>query len=151
VPRAFAFILCGVGAMMLLGALRQSTRGRETRSWTRTGGRIVESRVEELPGPAEEGGPRFRPVVRYAYEARGRRYESEQLEVGTSAAVARSDRGEAQRQVSRHPAGRDVDVWFDPRDPREAVLVRGVPRAQIAAAAVVGLALVGVGLFALAR
>lgn len=136
---------------MIFGALRQSTRGRETRGWTRTSGRIVDARVEELPGPAEEGGPRFRAVVRYAYEGRGRTYESEQVSVGSSPAETTSDRGEAQRQVDRHPAGRDVEVWFDPRDPREAVLVRGVPPAQIAATVVVGVALVGIGLFALAR
>jgi hypothetical protein len=151
VPRSIALLLLGVGAVMILGALRQSARGRETRGWTRTSGRIVDARVEELPGPAEEGGPRFRAVTRYSYEARGRAYESEQVSVGSSPTETTSDRSEAQRQVDRHPAGREVEVWFDPADPRQAVLVRGVPRAQIVAAALVGIALVGVGLFALAR
>jgi hypothetical protein len=150
-PRTFALLLLGVGAVMILGALRQSTRGRETRNWTRAQGRVVEARVEELPGPAEEGGPKFRAVVRYRYEARGRTWESEQVALGASPSDASPDRAEAQRRVDRHPAGREVDVWFDPRDPGQAVLVRGVPRAQTAVTVVVGLALVGVGLFALAR
>jgi hypothetical protein len=91
------------------------------------------------------------PVVRYRYEARGRTYESEQIAVGSSAGGASSDPGEARRWVERHPAGSDADVWFDPRDPRRSVLVRGVPRAQVVAAVVIGIALVGAGIFALAR
>jgi hypothetical protein len=151
VPRAFALFLCVAGAVMIVAALRQSARGRETGSWSRATGRVVESRVDELPGPAEEGGPKFRSVIRYTYDARGRTYESEQVAVGASPSDASPDRAEAQRRVDRHPAGREVDVWFDPRDPGQAVLVRGVPRAQTAATVVVGLALVGIGLFALAR
>jgi hypothetical protein len=44
-----------------------------------------------------------------------------------------------------------VDVWFDARDPRRSVLVRGAATAPIVAGVVIGLALVGAGLFALAR
>jgi hypothetical protein len=44
-----------------------------------------------------------------------------------------------------------VDVWFDPADPSRSVLVRGVSRAQVAAAVAIGIALVGLGMFALAR
>lgn len=150
-PRAFALFLCGLGAAMILAGLRQSARGRETRGWTRTQGRIVVARVEEIPAPAEEGGPQLEPVVRYAYEARGRTYESQQVSVGSSATARSSHRDEAQRLVDRFPAGREVDVWFDPRDPRQAVLERGVPRAQVVVAVAVGIAFVGIGLFALAR
>ncbi len=136
---------------MIVAGLRQSTRGRETRSWTRTQGRVTAAYVDELPGPAEEGGPRFRPVVRYAYEARGRTYDSEQVSVGSSPVSTPTDRDAAQRSVDRFPAGRDVEVWFDPGDPRRAVLVRGVPRAQVIAAVAIGIALIGAGLFVLAR
>ncbi len=136
---------------MIAGALRQSSRGRDTRSWTRTQGRVVAAYVDEIPGPAEEGGPKFRPVVRYTYEARGRTYESEQVSVGSSPVSTSTDREGAQRSLDRFPAGRDVDVWLDPADPRQAVLVRGVPRSQVVAGIAIGIALIGVGLFALAR
>ena len=53
--------------------------------------------------------------------------------------------------MDRFPAGREVDVWFDPEDPRRAVLVRGAPRGEVAALVALGTALVGVGLFLLAR
>lgn len=150
-PRAVAAIVCGIGAVMIIAGLRLSRLGRETRSFTRTPGRVVAAYVDEIPGPAEEGGQRFRPVVRYTYEARGRTYESDQVSVGSSPESTTSDREEARRLVERHPAGSGVDVWFDPGDPRRSVLVRGVASAQAIAAVVIGLALVGLGMFALAR
>jgi hypothetical protein len=107
--------------------------------------------VEEIPAPAEEGGPRFRPVVRYTYEARGRAYAAERISYGSPPQADTTDRGEARRQVERYPAGAAVDVWFDPADPARAVLVRGVSKVPVAIGIAVGLALMGVGIFALAR
>jgi hypothetical protein len=149
VPRIVALAVCVVGAAMIVAGAYLSRTGRETLGYTRTRGRVVVSYVDEIPAPAEEGGPRFRSVVRYAYEARGRRFESDRIGVGSHAAS--SDRDEARRWVERHPVGREVDVWLDPADPSRAVLVRGVSKAQVAAAVAVGIALVGLGMFALAR
>lgn len=151
-PRPAALAACAVGLVMVLGALRLSRLGRETRSYTRTQGRILESRVEELPGPAEEGGPKFRAVVRYAFEARGRTWESDQVSVDEPPGASTPDPEEARRTVERYAAaGGPVDVWFDPADPRRSVLVRGAAPAPVYLAVAVGLALLAVGLLALAR
>ncbi|HSD21770.1 MAG TPA: DUF3592 domain-containing protein, partial [Anaeromyxobacter sp.] len=53
--------------------------------------------------------------------------------------------------VERFPAGRVVTVWLDPADPRQAVLVPGVPRTQLAVLFLAGAALLGIGFFALTR
>jgi len=151
VPRAVALAVCAVGAAMIVAGLYLSTLGRRTRAFTHTPGRVVVSRVEEIPAPAEEGGPKFRPVVRYAYEVRGRTYESERISYGAAARADTTDPEEARRAVARHPVGSDVEVWFDPGDPRQSVLVRGVSSLQVALAVALGLALLGAGLFALAR
>jgi hypothetical protein len=151
VPRVVALAVCAVGVAMIVAGLYLSRLGRDTRSYTRTRGRIAVAFVDEIPAPAEEGGPRYRAVIRYEYEARGRRYESDRISVGSHAGAASSDREEARRWVERHPAGREVDVWFDPGDPSRSVLARGVSTAQVVAAVAIGLALVGLGMFALAR
>jgi hypothetical protein len=151
VPKWLAILSCALGAALVVAGIRQSARGRETRTWTRTAGRVLASYVEEEHGgPEEQGWPRFRFVIRYAYEARGR-HESEQVWIGSTSAPAAQDREWHQKWVDRFPAGREVDVWFDPADPRRAVLVRGVPRGEVATLVVLGTALVGVGLFFLAR
>lgn len=149
-PKWSAFLLCGLGAVVLAIAMRQASRGRDTRHWTRTLGRVVESRVDLLNEADEQRSRRWGFVIRYAYEARGRTHASEQVWIG-SAGAGYDDEERARAWVDRFPAGRDVTVWFDPADPRQAVLVPGVPRGQIAVLFLAGIALVGVGFFALSR
>jgi hypothetical protein len=150
VPRWFALVLCAFGAALLATGLRQSARGRDTRGWTRADGRILESRVE-VHEPDENHERRFGFVIRYAYEARGVRHASEQIWIGSSAASVSEDEARIRRWVERFPEGTDVPVWFDPRDPRQAVLVQGVPAVQVRALLAAGAVLVGVGVFALGR
>lgn len=150
-PRAVAVAACVVGSLLILAGFRLSRLGRDARGFARTQGRIVAAHVEELPGPAEQGGPRYRVVIRYGFEARGRTWESEQVAVGAPAPAETGDAEEARRAVARRPAGSAVDVWYDPADPRRSVLERATPGVQVVGAVVLGLALVGAGLFALAR
>ena len=150
-PKAVAFVLCGFGMLMIYAALRLSRLGRETKHFTLTLGRVLAADVEEIPAPGEQGEPRFRANVRYAFEARGRTYESGRVSFGASPGAESSNAGVVRRWAERYPAGSPVNVWFDPADPRRSVLVRGVPRAQILVGMAAGIALVGGGMFALAR
>ncbi len=150
-PREVALVACGLGALLLVLGLRMSRLGRDTLAFTRTRGSVLVSRVEEMPGPEEAGGTRFAAVIRYGFEARGRRYESDRISAGAPAGAASSDAQDARRLVARYPAGSAVDVWFDPADPGRSVLERGTATAQAAVAVVVGLGLCAVGFFALRR
>jgi hypothetical protein len=151
VPRWSGWLVCALGAFLVVAGHHMWRAGRDTRSYTRARGRILRAEVEEIPHISEEGGTKYRPVVRYAFEVRGRTYESERMAIGAPAAPDASDAADARRLVERYPAGAGVDVWFDPGDPRRSVLERGVPTSQIAAAVVLGVALLGIGIFALAR
>jgi hypothetical protein len=151
VPRWFAWVVCALGTILIVTGWQLSRRGRETGSYTRTRGRIVRAQVEETPRPSEEGGPQFTPAVRYAFEAHGRTYESDLVSVASGTGAGTSDADEARRVVERYPPGSEVDVWFDPRDPRRSVLVRGVARFQVVLAVAIGVVLLGIGMFALAR
>ncbi len=151
VPRWVAALVCGLGAALIIAGHLTWRAGRATRSYTRTRGRVVRAEVEESRRTSEEGGARFRPIVRYAFEVRGHAYESERISIGAGTGVESSDAQDARRVVERYPSGADVDVWFDPRDPARSVLVVGVPTAEIIAAVAIGIALVGIGMFILAR
>lgn len=150
-PKPIGLAALAVGAVIVLAALRVSRLARESRAYTRATGRILVSRVDELPGAAEEGGLRFQPVVRYAFEARGRTWESDRISFDDPPGSVTQDGREARQLVERYPANGAVDVWFDPADPRRSVLVRGAASAPVILAAITGLALVAVGLFTLAR
>lgn len=149
-PRALALVACGVGAAMILVALRLSSLGREARGYSRTRGRVVVSSVDEVPAIVEQGGPRFRALIRYTYDVRGRSHESDRIAFGASVGSEVSE-SDAREWVERYPAGSDVDVWFDPGDPSRAVLVRGIARGQVLAALAIGISLLGFGIFRLAR
>jgi uncharacterized protein DUF3592 len=149
-PKWFAIALCIAGALMLAIAVRQSSRGRESRHWTRTLGRVIESRVELLNEADEQRSRRWGLVIRYAYDARGRAHESKQVWIG-SAGVSYEDEEGALEWVERFPRGAEVTVWFDPAAPSQAVLVPGVPGPQLALLVIAGLALVGIGMFMLSR
>ncbi len=150
-PKWFAAAVCGLGAVLVLAGQHMWRAGSATRSYTRTRGRVVRAEVEEFPRTSEEGGTRFRPIVRYAFEVRGRTYESERISIGAATGTESSEAQDARRVVERYPLGAEVDVWFDPRDPGRSVLVPGIPRAEIVVAVVAGVALVGIGMFLLAR
>lgn len=149
-PRWFTLALCGFGLTLLAAGVRQSARGRETRGWTRTQGRILEARVERLEMDDRQD-LRFGFTIRYGYEARGRPYESEQVWIGSSAASISGDEAWPRRWVERFPAGSEAPVWFDPANPRHAVLVQGIPGAQVRVLLAVGALLLAIGVFALAR
>jgi uncharacterized protein DUF3592 len=151
VPRWFAWLLCALGAVIAVAGLRTYRLGRESRSYTRTRGHVVRAEVEHEARTSEEGGSQFRPRIRYAFEAHGRTFESDRVSVSGAETPATTNEAEARRFVERYPSGAEVDVWFDPSDPRRSVLVRGAATAPLVAALAIGLALAGAGLFALAR
>jgi hypothetical protein len=151
VSRLVPLLLCGAGAILLAVGLRQAARGRETRGWTRTAGRVLESRVEASNAPDEQQGTRYGFVIRYAYEARGGRHVSEQVWIGSAAGSVSENEAWPRRWVERFPAGSEVPVFFDPADPRQAVLVQGVPASQTRVLVGVGSVLLAAGAFWLAR
>jgi hypothetical protein len=150
-PRLVAILLLALGATLVAVGLRQSSRARETGGWTRTTGRVLESRVERLAPTDEQQWERFALVIRYAYEARGRAHESGQIWIGSTGVAPSDSPGPLRRWIERFPEGAEAPVWFDPADPRQAVLVREIPRGQVGVILAVGAALAAAGLYALAR
>ncbi len=150
-PWFVAAAFLALGAVLLVTGLRQASRARRVRSWTRTVGRVLEARLEEQRGPEEQGFPQWRLVIRYAYEAHGEPRVSNQLWIGSRGVGPSRDRDAQQRWADRFPAGAEVTVWFDPADPRQAVLVPEVPRGQVGGLVAVGLVLLAAGGYGLAR
>jgi len=148
-PKFFALMLSLLGVFALGIAWFQWRRGEASRSWTRTPGRIVTSRVEEVQGPSEEGYPKYRSMIGYEFSANGRSYQGAETAVGSSAASTSSDATWARRETERFPVGREVTVHYDPADPRRAVLEPGVP--QLLPLVAVGMVLLVAGLYVLSR
>lgn len=149
-PRLFSGFLLLAGLLVLGVAWFLWRRGEASRGWTRTAGRVVVSQVEEFQGPPEQGYPQFRPELRYQYSVAGRDYEGSDVGVGSAAGAASAEPSWARKELERFPVGTEVAVYYDPADPRRAVLERGVPP-LLPVVAVVGMALLVAGLWLLSR
>jgi hypothetical protein len=87
---------------------------------------VLSSRVHAERSLDDRDRERFlyRPVVRFAYEVDGRRYESDRYAFDETSS---SDDAYATRVAQKYPPGRTVTAWIDPDRPEVAILERSAP------------------------
>ena len=122
-------LLLLVGGLIIVAFLLTVWKGLRTRRWPVTFGRVITSGVtteitEDMP---EEWSLPDQAKVVYEYEAEGKRYTADTLQIRGNMQTARSVRREREL-LSRYPPGKSVLVYYDPAKPEEAVLQPGVPR-----------------------
>lgn len=87
-------------------------------SWPRSDGRVVSSQTVQGCG----GGRSFLPRVRFEYSVNGVTYDGERVAFGNPGCGSFEH---AQSIAARFPAGAAVPVYYEPRNPNEAVLLVG--------------------------
>jgi hypothetical protein len=95
-----------------------------TTSWPNTKGVILSSKVKEPPRSSSGSGrtqATHVPRIRYTYTVNGRKYEGSRHTIGHVKGKTASE-----ELVARFPKGKIVTVYYDPKDPSQAVLVRGM-------------------------
>jgi len=106
---------------ILLGIIFFTRRKVEQASnWPSTMGMVLMSTLEARHD--SEGGYTYYPVVQYEYRVMGQPYQGNRIMPGPS--VGGSG---ANKVVARYPAGTQVTVYYDPNNPSDAVLERGMP------------------------
>lgn len=105
--------------------------GRQARTWPSVTGRVTEARIVRgrLPGDHDsrlrserEGDEYFAIEVRYDYVVRGKAYVGTRFSFGVDHFPDYDSAIDALHGVS---AGREVEVYYDPRQPQRAVLRTG--------------------------
>jgi len=141
-PHAFVrgFFLASGALFLTAGALMAASTVR-TRLWRRTKGCILESSMERWTEIEETGQAVafFRPVVRFEYRVGGATYAGSHL---SAVDMASANQSWAEGQLARFPAGAEVDVYLNPRDPAAGVLEVRAPGIGVYFLAV-GLAMIG--------
>jgi hypothetical protein len=109
------------GCVYFLVLLCRSLRmGLASKNWPNVRGIVKESSVEEKS--ESEGGVIYRPKIIYSYRVDDCDYESDR-----SFSWIRSGwRKRVANIVERYPQGSDVEVYFNPDNPSQAVLERGI-------------------------
>lgn len=89
-------------------------------NWPSTMGMVTSSMVERR---SSSDGYSYYPVVNYSYQVMGQPFQGSRIVPGP--VVGGSG---AQKVVARYPAGAQVMVYYDPDNPSDSVLERGMPR-----------------------
>ena len=95
----------------------------QSREWPTADGTIVLAELSPRPGapPDSWGDLRFR----YTYSVAGTAYEGERISLFGTKGVYGSPREMQEAIVAKYPPGRQVKVYYDPEDPRAALLEPG--------------------------
>ena len=86
------------------------------KSWSSTMGTVVNSYLERRRSSNNRGSVNY-PVVQYAYQVDGQMLQGSKIAPGMN--VGGTGAG---RVVERYPAGAQVMVFYDPKNPSDAVL-----------------------------
>ncbi len=126
----YAFPLAIVG-LIAVAALRKYFQVRDAAHWPQVAGKIVTSSTQarnvktfedDLADQQSEQQRNFANVV-YEYVVNGQTLTNDRVSIG-------EDPGDSEvaDQVARYPVGKVVAVYYNPRNPKEAVLERDVPK-----------------------
>ena len=122
-----SFALClaviFIGVMLMAQALEQYNRAQVMRAWPTALGRVTQVGIEPVP---DDGELRWRPTVKYMYDAHGQTVISN----GISLATARDNYSEAdaRRIVQPYAPNTTVVVFYNPEHPTEAILDHSLPK-----------------------
>lgn len=107
-----------LGLLFLSRTLKSLQQARASRGWPTTPGRVRSATVEHKWD--SDMGTSHIARVEYTYTVAGRSYRGEH----TRSSVLQGDMA---RLVGRYPARMEMPVYYDPTDPRRAVLDTHVP------------------------
>lgn len=150
-----AVVIAGAGLVTLaVGFVRLAASAR-TKSWPHVEGTVLSSTVEEKVSqePSEEDGAPARELrvftasVKYRYKVGEKQLTGDRLSLDE---LETSNRNTAVELAARYPPGASISVFYEPRDPTEAVLQPGVSGGSAIIPLVgVGLVLLGAALLAI--
>lgn len=109
-----------VGLLMLFAGLYGLFKVMASRSWPSVRGRITASGIREKQ---KKDRIKYKPQVQYSYVVAGRNYSSNNLTFGGRRPLR--SRSEAESYMQDFVEGKEVEVFYNPRNPAEACLVPG--------------------------
>jgi hypothetical protein len=99
----------------------QSSANWPTAAGTVTNSEVIESENTETDDKGRQTtNTEYRVDIRFSYKVDGREFHSSNWKWGWTAIYR--DPGKPQAIVAAHPAGKTVQVFYDPNDPATAVL-----------------------------
>jgi hypothetical protein len=117
---SIGFALLAMAALLLLLFERAARRAAESTHWPIAEGSVIAASMKVIGGSDQS---RFRPLVEYAYRVGGRDFRSNRIQWGGLTDLP--SRSAAAKVVGHYQTGKSIKVYYDPRQPRVAVLQPG--------------------------
>ena len=146
-PKLAGILLIIIGGGFLAWSYHMRGIAAASETWPSVMGEITTSEVTHTVKHSSSGKNKWRyvPKVEYRYEIDGAEYSNDDIQF-VSVSWQFKDRFRAERVIKPYPAGRKVDVFYDPTDTGNSVLqkgsVAGAPWGYIIGTAMLGLGLV---------
>jgi len=115
----FGFFLALLLAWFIYSAIG-FTKGLSTLGWPATTGKVISCDVKRVP--SSKGPSKFQPVISYSYQINSVEYVSDRY----SSTIARGSSQWANEVISKHPANSSIQVFYNPKNPKNSVLDPGL-------------------------
>ena len=110
-----------------IGGAAKAWNARSSPHWPHVRGTILESTI--IKHDSKKGGPSYEPKVAYDYSVEAKQYEGRQIDFD---GFYYDRRNEAEAILKRYPLNAEVDVYYKPGDPSQAVLEPGASSGVLA-------------------
>ncbi len=135
--KAFIFVVgrlfplsFGFGSMIFLGVgLWMINKGMQSENWDKGTATITSSEIEKTESRSKDAqgftqtSTSYGVSVKYSYTVEGGNYEGNTVGFGT---MSHNERSDAQEELKSYPKGKTIDVYYDPENPSDSVLNKGV-------------------------
>jgi len=128
-------LFIALGIMFVILDRRNKRKADESLTWLETTGTVSESKVVQgsnMLMSADEDGestPVFSPEVHYTYQVAGMEYTSKRLSFAGVKSFSKPEK--AEQALSQYPIGTQLHVYYDPKNPKEAVVDRTAKRSKM--------------------
>jgi hypothetical protein len=130
--KALLGFACLIGLAMTGFGIYFIALGNAARTWPEAEGRVVSTQIRSetsSSGDATraqiEASRRYYPEINYGWSVDGESYSGSRYQLGTTHAKYKT-RTEARAAAAKYPEGSTIAVYFDPKDPSQAVLDRAM-------------------------
>jgi hypothetical protein len=121
VTTIIGYVMCCVAVFVLFKKWQLSQQVNASLSWPQTTGEITASALsEESSGTYDSPNRTYRANIRYRYKVGSRLLSGDKICVGGQLQL--SLRGKAEAYLRQYPQGKSVTVYYNPRNPSDAVL-----------------------------
>ena len=112
-------IFGGLGLFIKQRGKQTAAKNTESLSWPSTPGKILKSRVQVSGGEYTT----VAPYIEYQYQVGAVEYTCSRIRAGDHFSGSYSSH-ESYDLVDQFPVDKEVDVYYNPRNPKEAAIVR---------------------------